>query len=270
MRRKPTGFFDASHGLANRGFAEPFAPSPGFAVAPSGIAVTRDATSNIYTPISSAEWATFRSAFSLTAPAPDSLWLLQESSGNAADSIGAFTLTATGTVTYQQSATGWTRKGVGTTDNVASHFTTTSGSLPLGGAASQTTLLIAIVPSAPAANRSLYNGQTGTTIRINSTPRAVCISGANTSTGTVSPVGAVRPYVYRENFTAASSTLMTDQEKLVPTHGTISGRNLSLGSSSAAAAAVIVYACAWYSAAAEIADADVRSLLQAMGFTVSW
>ena len=268
MRRKPSGFIDAT----TEGFAGRFAPVSGFlgGTESTTLNVTRDATSGIYLPSSSTEWTDFRSYFSLSAPAPDSLWLLQEASGNPADSIGAFTLTANGTVTYQQTLSGYTRKGVGTTDNVNSRFGNQDVSLPTGGAASQTVLFIANVPSAPAGNRSLYDGQTGCTIRINSTPRAVAISGANTATGTVSPVGTTRPYVYRENFTAGTSTVMTDQEKLSPTHGTISGRNLRLGSTASTASAVFGYACAWYNANAEISDADIKALLQAMGFSISW
>lgn len=142
--------------------------------------------------------------------------------------------------------------------------------IPLGGSASQTVLLIGNIAAAPAANRNIYEGQTGSTIRITSTPRVVAISGANVATGTVSPISTTRPFVYRENFTAATSTVMTDQEKLVPTHGTISGRTLRIGSSATAVASVVGYACAWYSANAEISDANMKALLQAMGFSIPW
>lgn len=46
-------------------------------------------------------------------PKPDSLWLLQEASGDLADSMpNSYELTVDGTVDYQQSVSGWTRKSV--------------------------------------------------------------------------------------------------------------------------------------------------------------
>lgn len=257
-------------------FGDPFADGTSLtarnftARSSSAIAVTRDATSNIYTPISSAEWATFRAAFSLSAPAPDSLWLLQEASGNAADSIGAFTLTAAGTVSYQQALTGWTRTGVGLTDAVNSQFGTASASLPAGGTGSQTVLMIANIPSAPAANRSLYEGQTTSLIRINSTPRVVAVAGGGTSLGGSNPTGTTRPFVYKCDVTGTAETVYTDQEKLSPVYAALSGRNLRIGSSTSAPGAVVGYACAWYLANAEISDANMKALLQAMGFTIPW
>lgn len=245
-------------------------PSADEIAAGSTTAWTVDAASGKATPSSSTEWTAFIAANALSVAVPDSLWLLQEASGNPSDSIGAFPLTAAGAVTYRQALSGWTRVGVGLTDGVNSQFGTTSASLPTGGTASQTVLIIGNIPAAPAANRNIYEGQTGSTIRINSTPRVVAISGANVATGTVSPAGTTRPYVYRENFTAATSTVMTDQEKLVPVHGTISGRNLRIGSSATSVAGVVGYACAWYNANAEISDANMKSLLQAMGFAIPW
>lgn len=235
-----------------------------------GVAWSVDAASGKAVPATSAEWSAFIAANALSVPVPDCLWLLQEASGNPVDSIGGVTLTAAGTVTYQQAEAGWSRKGVGLTTGVNSQFGSVSGSLPTGGTGSQTILMLANAHTAPAGNRSLYEGQTGSAIRITSVPRAVCVSGGNTATGTGSPIGAVRPYVYRENVTAATSTLMTDQEKLTPTHGTISGRNLRIGSSSSAQAARVLYAVGWLNANAEISDANMKALLQAMGYTIPW
>ena len=270
MRRKPTGFFDTTSGFVNRGFAEPFPPTPGFVAAATGIAVSRDATSGIYLPASSTEWSTFRTAFTLSAPTPDSLWLLQEAAGNAADSIGGFTLTAAGTVSYQQALTGYTRLGVGLTDAVNSQFGSASASLPAGGTGSQTVLMIARIPSAPAANRSLYEGQTTSLIRINSTPRVVAVAGGGTATGSSNPTGTTRPFVYKADATGTTETVYTDQEKLSPVGAVLSGRNLRIGSSTSAPSAVVGYACAWYNANAEISDANMKALLQAMGFTIPW
>ena len=45
---------------------------------------------------------------------------------------------------------------------------------------------------------------------------------------------------------------------------------MRIGSTSAAPGGVFLYACAWYNANAEISDANIKALLQAMGFTIAW
>lgn len=131
-------------------------------------------------------------------------------------------------------------------------------------------MMIARIPSAPAANRSLYEGQTTSLIRINSTPRVVAVAGGGTSTGASNPTGTTRPFVYKADATGTTETVYTDQEKLSPAGAVLSGRNLRIGSSAAAPSAVVGYAIAWYNANAEISDANVKALLQAMGFSVAW
>jgi len=236
----------------------------------TAIAVTRDATSNIYTPVSSAEWATFRAAFSLTAPAPDSLWLLQEASGNLADTIGGLTLTAAGTVTYNQAATGWTRTGVGLADGVNSQFATTSASLPNANAASQTVLLIGTVTTSPASNRQVYTGPNNSLRIIGGTPRLSVTAIASTASGSVNPLNAVRPWIYKHDFTGSVQKGYTDQEALGIPYTAIAGKVMRIGSTAAAPGGVFLYACAWYNANAEISDANIKALLQAMGFTIAW
>lgn len=235
-----------------------------------GIAVTRDATSNIYTPVSSTEWATFRAAFGLSVATPDSLWLLNESSGNPADTIGSLPLTAAGTVTYQQAASGWTRTGVGLTDGVNSQFATTAAGLPNANAASQTVMIIATATTASAGNRQVYVGPNNSLRIIGGTPRFSVTAIASTASGAVSPMNAVRPWIYKHDFTNSTQTGYTDQEALTIAFTAIAGKALRIGSTSVSFGGVALYACAWYNANAEISDANIRSLLQAMGFSVAW
>src|SRR5262245_47294003 len=75
-------------------------------------AVSRDATSNILVPANAAEWAQVLASAGISSGGPSALWLFQEASGNPADSVGSFTLTASGTPTYQAAVSGWTRKAI--------------------------------------------------------------------------------------------------------------------------------------------------------------
>jgi hypothetical protein len=72
--------------------------------------VTVDSSSGRPVPATSIEWSNLLEGTGL--PTPSSLWLMQETSGNVADSIGTRTGTASSGMTYQVSASGWTRKGI--------------------------------------------------------------------------------------------------------------------------------------------------------------
>lgn len=243
--------------------------------------VSRDATSGIYVPANSSEWTTFLAAAGLSGvvAVPSALWLLQEASGNAADSIGSFTLTAGAGLTYQQSETGWTRKGVKFTDGTAgTSLSSSSASLPDIASASMTTLIIANATASTAGNRILLlHGNPAANrnrIRITSTPEMAVLSNGNIANGTSGangPLNAVRPYVLRTNRTANSCVGTRDTEKLTPTFdATISGKGLDIGASSLSPTFNLLYACNWHNANAEISDANLKTLLQMMGFTISW
>ena len=70
----------------------------------SGIVPTwsLDATSLKGVPASLSEWNQLIAAYGLGIGAPSDLYLLQEASGNAADSIGAIPLTAAGTIRSEE------------------------------------------------------------------------------------------------------------------------------------------------------------------------
>lgn len=245
-------------------------PSADEIAAGSTTAWTVDAASGKATPSSSTEWTAFIAANALSVAVPDSLWLLQEASGNPVDTIGGLTLTAAGTVTYNQAVSGWSRTGVGLADGVNSQFATTSASLPNANAASQTVLMIATVTTAPAGNRQVYTGPSNSLRIIGGTPRFSVTAIASTASGSVDPTNAVRPWIYKHDFTNSVQKGYTDQEALGIAYTAIAGKVLRIGSTGAAFGGVAVYACAWYNANAEISDANIKALLQAMGFTVAW
>jgi RHS repeat-associated protein len=117
--------------------------------------VTQDATSNWYVPANSTEWTNLLSGTGISNPSQ--LWLMQESSGNLSDSIGTATLTATGTVSYQQSVTGWSRKAVAPQAGGTNYFVDWNDShlCQPGNSGGCTLLALVAITSTPTADRDV-------------------------------------------------------------------------------------------------------------------
>lgn len=239
--------------------------------------VTQDATSGIYVPASDAEWTTTMSAAGLATGNPSALWLCQEAAGNLADSIGAFTLTAGGTPNYRQAIAGWTRLGLVLDAGSADGFSSASASLPDLSTTSQ--LIVAYVRrpgAAPGANQSLIAlGAAGTraTVVINTTPRLVAASGANSATGTVAAAdSAVSPLAIKHNKTGTEADVYTEAEKISPAlSASVAGKQVLFGNAGALSAGFgLLYAASFHGAAAELTDAQIKTLLQTLGWTVAW
>lgn len=224
--------------------------------------VTQDATSGVYVPQSSSEWTSLNSP---NIPTPDALWLFQEASGNFADSIGSFTLTAGGTISYAQSVTGWSTKGWKTTDGTTGNGLSQSASLADLRTADSTFLIYGILNATPSANRDLIEagGAVEFRLRINSTPRAVAVDTSNTATGSNSPASVVWPYALAIGNTVSKCQGYTLKDKLAPTYaaGTSSSKAVRIGGSSGGANPpnfTFMYGVMWKS---YIAEVDMASLL---------
>lgn len=230
--------------------------------------VTRDATSGIYCPANAAEWSTVMAAAGISSGGPSLLYLLQEASSNVADSIGAFTGTVTA-ASYQQPVTGWSRKAITGIDGGAGLIDNLSASLPDPSTTSMLMLSYAIVSAAPAAIRNVQSLATTNlaTSRVNTTPCAQGVSGASVVTGTSNPTGAVRPWVLEYDKTNSAVTVYTDQEKLSPTFTAASGQRHRLHLDFAGG---FLYHVAFFGPAAELTDAQVKTLLQTLGWAIPW
>ena len=238
-----------------------------------GVAWTVDATSGIATPANATEWAVFIAAKGLSIPVPDPLWAFQDPSGNAADAIGAFPLTASGTgLAYRQSVAGWSRKAITFTEGNSGSLASISTSLPDISAASQFTVLFAKVTTPTSTRRIVGQGTTRSEMRIITTPVIQVMSGANTANGAVNPTGSVKPFGLRTNHTAGSTTGFTDVSKIIPTFGTLGGKKVCFGANgdTNSPTASMLYAFEWHNVNAEISDANYKALLTAMGFTITW
>jgi hypothetical protein len=238
--------------------------------------VSRDASSNVYCPATAGEWATTLSAAGLSAGNPIALHLLQEASGNAADAIGTFTLTASGTlVAYQQAIAGWTRKAITTTAggtgklqnvDVGLPDIATTSMLVLGYARTTTIGTTRDVIGAGAAATRLASQAVATT------GQARGISNGTLATGTIDSGGVVRPWVSQIDRTASTTALYTDAEKIVPAFGaTAAGQSITLGNFSAGAGTVAyLYLAVFAGAAAERSPAQIKTLLTTLGWSVLW
>ena len=99
--------------------------------------VTQDATSGWYVPASATEWSELLEGTGFANPSD--LWLMQETSGSLADSIGSSSVTIAGTVSFGVTASGWTRKGVKLVDASGG-----KGTMPTPNASTTSLMLVQI------------------------------------------------------------------------------------------------------------------------------
>lgn len=240
--------------------------------------VAKDATSGIRVPNSSTQWSDFNayhvangtSNFPNVSPA--SLWLLQEASGNPADSIGSVTLTSTFT-SYQQAVTGWTRLAIVGSDGGASALLNIT-TAPNPGTTSVMMMAIVSIPATPGAQRGIMaqGSTTITAVRHNTTAKLRYVAGAQSDL-TNSSSSSVRPVLLKIDLTGAATLVYTDQEKKTGTHQTPSGSKTSFGNPGSgvlSSAAGFLYACQFTGSSAELSDAQVKALLVALGHSIPW
>lgn len=241
--------------------------------APPSQSWTVDGTSGKGVPATAGEWNSVLAAAGVATGGPSALWLLQEASGNPADSVGSFPLTASAGWTYRAAVTGWSRKGLSCLDGGTATLITTDAALPDISTNSQLIFgYISMPAAAPGVVRVLCaSGTTMLAHRINTTPRNICV-GTGSTTGTVDPTNAVRPAVLKLDRSSNTGVLYTDQEKLsVANVTTMTGKRAGYGGLGANTPAMIVaYGALFVNGAAEIPDAGVKSILQVLGWTIPW
>ncbi len=252
-------------------------PAVGVGADPLGkqglVGVAQDATALKYVPASSAQWATVMTAAGI-ATGPSHLWLLQDAAGPLADSIGSATLVAYNTLALQQAAAGWTRLGIKPIagidcayGDVGGNFSTASGLLlqyiTVGNNAADAKIL-SVIGATERESAALYLG-----------PKLLAFSGADSQLGAVDYSG-IAPIVTKYDVTADAVTVYSHMEKISPATFTVQNPTnedlVLIGGDSAgnASNSVTVMAALWKGAPAEMTDANVRSLLQTLGWTVAW
>lgn len=239
----------------------------------SSVAWTVDPTANLAFPANATEWTAFISGNSLTNWSnPNSLYNAQDAAPPLGDTIGSTTLPLVGAGgLYQQAVPGLTRKGAALTEGTSGGFKSTSASLPDISVTSCLKLAWIFFPSsAPAANRFVMIVGTNVSIQWTTAKKIIGSSGSNSTTGTATYSSVLEPCIIKENHTGLVTAIYTSQEKIIPTHGAATGKQINLGSGGAAAGVTYPYAARWDGAAAERSDVDVKALLQAFGKTVPW
>jgi hypothetical protein len=234
-----------------------------------------DGMSNKGVPAAAFEWTEVMEAIGMTKPAPDHLWLMQESSGSLDDSIGTVQLMPQNGPSYQNAVTGWSRVAVGTFDLSADQGFITSATGNLNGTSYLLLVYVAVIGT-PSAERAIMGLGANTDHRyVSVTPAPVFKgtgAGVTPTIGTVNPMASVHPVVLKINPAQFSYVVYTDQEKLtVNWTGTGGlGNLLMIGNAVIGAApARYLYGALWKGASANATDADVKGLLQGLGWTVS-
>lgn len=239
------------------------------------VGVTKDATSGIFVPASLSEWSQTLQVAGIGSGAPSLGWGCQDAAGPLAEFLGGGTVTlaATGAVTFQQTVTGWSRKAVGLQDAATEKFSSTAAALPDISTTSALLLVYMDVLATPAAVRVLSAlGTTNAKMDVTTVPQPRTDSNVNTATGTggfpTSPIPLVLK-VDRTNTVVRGYTLA---DKMAPTFdATMTGKSLTLGGLAAnAASSQYLYAVLFTGAAAELTDAQIKTLLQTLGWTITW
>lgn len=235
--------------------------------------VTRDASSNIYAPANATEWTALMAAAGLATGNPASTWTCQEASGNLADAIGAVPLTQTGAGhLYQQAVAGWTRKAVQCVDGTAGQKWLNTTTAPNPGTTDVLLLAYVAVPVAsPAAVRDVCGHAAAADCRFNTTGRLRAIFGASADLVN-DPRGRVMPVLVKIDNTGSISAIYTDQEKFIGTYATPASASMVYlgGQTAAASGAAYLYAAEFTGGAARLSDAQAKTLLQTLAWTIPW
>lgn len=232
-----------------------------------------DATSTKRVPVNAFQW-------SMLGYVPTGLWLCQEGSGNLADSIGSLTLTANGSPLYNQAVAGWTRTAAAFSQLSNQRFTAAAASGPNPATTSVLWLAYFVSQTAPGGVRGMMHIGANVGIGMSNIGNVLRLSvvGVTADDSTTNPVAddLVHPLVLLYDRTNTRAMMYTDEAATTGTYNSgatdgnkgIGGAGFATGATPALSGAV--YLVAFSSTAAELNDAAVRTLLQALQWTVAW
>ncbi len=256
---------------------DPYIAGPGEALsAEIAPAFTVDATSGKGVPADSTEWTNCLAAAGIGTGNPSSLWLCQDASGNLAAAIGSFAIeNPSGTRTYQQAVSGWTRDAVAFT-GTDGRFRSLNAGLPNPSSTSVMWLLLYGHPTTPAAQRTLFvPGVDSSYVQLDITTGNLLkftVGGANEQTA-ANALSGVTPIIFQSDRTASATRIYTHNDKLIPTYANMdSDKDVWFGDSINAAPldGQLLYIALFTGGAAEMTTTQVKTLLQTLGWTVGW
>jgi hypothetical protein len=222
----------------------------------SAVAVTVDPASGWLMPANAAEWSTLLSGTGIAAPSH--LYLAQDSSGNLADSIGTAPMTVAGSgLTYQDSVSGWSRKGVKWTDDLSTYFcngvSTNNTSAAL--------LVVASIDATPTASRSAW--YQAADVLFPAAPQ-FRVDDANAAYGAANPVGGVHAYLLRNSQVLRLTSMTSDQEVITPAWANVSNQTCIGGVLFPSPAMHLLYAAQWVGASADLTQGQANALIGLM------
>lgn len=233
-------------------------------------ALTVDGTSGKGVPANAAEWT----GLGLTC---SHLYLLQEPSGNAADSVGSTALPATNVAVYQYAVPSWTRDAMLLSPESGDRRLNATGSPWPDKSVTSQMLFMYWERSGLAGSEwniaSLGGGGSLVEARITASEFLKIVSGANSATGAVDYGNEVAiPLIIQFDKTNSVQRLITHQEILTPTYTTPGSPNgLWLGAAGVnVASGGYLYAAEFEGASAELTRTQLKTLLQDLGWTVTW
>jgi hypothetical protein len=234
-----------------------------------------DSTSGKGVPAAVFEWDGLLSAYKVPAMPPDHLWLMQESSLSLQDSIGTFPLEPAAGPVYRQPVAGWSRRAVGTDDAMLHRGFYTQMTGNLNG--TSYLLLLYVAVTAPTVERAIFGIGSMTDHRYVTMTTAPVFKGTGynvtPTVGTLNPTSAVHPIALKLLPAQSAYTVYTDQEKLTVNWTATAGLGnlIMIGNATEAGAGTTryLYGALWQGTKAELDDASIKKLLQALGWTVT-
>jgi hypothetical protein len=211
-------------------------------------------------------------------------WLCQEASGNLAGfGPSAFTLTANATPLYQQAVAGWTRTASAFGQVPAQRFAAANGTGPNPSSTSVLWFGYMVADTLPGGVRGLMNaaGGAGTGVAIgyvngSGNLRLHCVL-VETDDSTTLPAtdDLVHPFVLKYDRTNSAVVLYTDEAKTVGTFNAGAGDGLKgfgagVYSTSPPALSGVLWGAVASGANAELSDAQVKTLLENLHWTIPW
>lgn len=230
-------------------------------------------SSAIRVPLTAFQW-------SMLGYAPSGMWLAQEASGNLADTIGALTLTANATPLYQQAVAGWSRTASAFSQVTNQRFTAASGVGPNPASTSVLWVAYWVNQTAPGGLRGILHAGANVGIAMSNVGNVLRLSvvGVTADDSTTNPVGddLVHPLALLYDRTNSRAVMATDEAKTVGTYNSgatdgakgIGGATIATGATPALSGAVYIFM--FSGAAAEMSDAQLKTLFQTLGWTVPW
>jgi len=233
-----------------------------------------DATSGIGVPANDMEWANLAAVEELSVGLPSHLYLMQEASGNLSDSIGSLTFSASGTPSYSNAVSGWSRSAIGTSDGTSGAFTNTTNP-PTAISTSMAMLgYIRIDTTATERQFMMINGTSSHLVQVNVTGAGLLRYYVETGNvlGTVNyEGGSVVPILMVYDRTNSRAIIYTNEEKITATYAAVSAGSTKRWCGTSPPTALYLYGAIWTGAAAETlsTDANAKALLEALGWTVT-